>query len=192
MPQQTMSHLESLVQRAKQSAEVPAAGRSKITRSMFDARAKSLLDLRKKPLKETQLNHGWFSRGVAKTRKDADVMELVRFHRATVRMNFSGVPVPQYPPYLTYLTTHLTKWIHDVGLQTAMDVAEYTIKNWRQVQNRYQLDAPYPDLRVIYGFRKSLIVDVKSKGSGKRKWGAHWKETDLEEAYGNGAKVVNF
>jgi len=95
---------------------------------------------------------------------------------------------------MVYLKGHLKKWIGSAGLENALRAVEYVVANWRAFMNRYQVAADYPDLRLIYGYRRSIAMDM----SQKPKWGARWREEKedaakgLQEAYGVEAKLALF
>jgi hypothetical protein len=143
-----------------------------------------------------RLSHGWYAKGMEKT-KPADL--LFQYWRALVRQKFPASPVPSFPPYMIYLRGHLERWISTTSLETALQTVEYTVQEWRGVMTRYHLAAEYPDLRVIYGFRRSLRIDIDQKKQPR--WGARWtsspknrasRQRDLEEAYGVTATLEAF
>ena len=122
---------------------------------------------------------GWYHIGTPKVTV-YKVEDLVSLWRALMRLHFRDETPSLAFPF--WLRPKILEWLRADGHAICEAIVAYAVRMWEPIKEDYEIDADFPTMNVIFGFRRGIYKKMQQTGA-KRKWGAHWNGTQETAEY---------
>jgi hypothetical protein len=138
-----------------------------------------VLSHRKPVSRAPQMSGGWYHLGTPKTTVYR-VEDLVAYWRIQMVQKYRQ-KTPPLDFAFKYMRTKILEWLRADGHPHCEKVIAYAVKMWEPLKDEFEIEAEYPNMNIIWGFRQVFHKRMQQKEN--RKWGAHWNGTQETADY---------
>jgi len=99
------------------------------------------------------------------------VEDLVSYWRACMLQKFQDTTPPLSFPF--FMRPKILEWLRADGHVLCERIVAYGVKMWEPLKQEFEIDADYPTMNIMWGFRRVLYKRMQQTGE-KRRWGGNW------------------